>query len=136
MQLNMESESENKNYARRELHIWAFYSNLFSFNLYGDPSMGLSNEKIDANPPSVEIQRPENGIYIFGNEIIPFFIPVIIGSIDVKAFVNDEKGIEKVEFYLDNHLEKSVQNQPYEWKYNAIGMHKIKVVAILITMEI
>lgn len=57
-------------------------------------------------------------------------MPVIIGSIDVKAFVNDEKGIEKVEFYLDNHLEKSVQNQPYEWKYNAIGMHKIKVVAI------
>ena len=112
------------------LRIWAFYSNLFSFNLYGDPSMGLSNEKIDANPPSVEIQQPENGIYIFGNKIIPFFMPLIIGSVDVKAIANDENGIEKVEFYLDNHLETSIENQPYEWKCNAIGMHKIKVVAI------
>ena len=112
------------------LRIWAFYSNLFSFNLYGDPSMGLSNEKVDANPPSVEIQQPENGIYIFGNKIIPFFMPLIIGSVDVKAIANDENGIEKVEFYLDNHLETSIENQPYEWKYNAIGMHKIKVIAI------
>ena len=27
-------------------------------------------------------------------------------------------------------METSIEKQPYEWKYNAIGMHKIKVVAI------
>ncbi|MCD6222785.1 MAG: hypothetical protein J7K12_03780, partial [Thermoplasmata archaeon] len=114
----------------RDYSIPWFYANIYAFNLYGDPSMGLSNEKVDANPPSVEIQQPENGIYIFGNKIIPFFMPVIIGSMDVKAIANDENGIEKVEFYLDNHMVASIENQPYEWKYNAIGMHKIKVIAI------
>jgi len=119
-----------ENITNLDLKIWAFYSNLFSFTLYGDPSIGLSNEKIDAKPPSVEIQQPENGIYIFGNKIIPFFMPVIIGSLDVKAIASDESGVKRVEFYLDNHLEASMENEPYEWEYNGIGIHKIKVVAI------
>lgn len=119
-----------KNKTNLNLHIWAFYSNLLSFNLYGDPSMGLRNEKIDAKPPKVIIEKPENGIYIFGNKIMPFFMPIIIGSMDVEAVATDENGIERVEFYLDNHLAASLQNEPYEWKYNAIGIHKIKAVAI------
>ncbi|HEC76133.1 MAG TPA: hypothetical protein ENI33_02595 [Thermoplasmatales archaeon] len=111
---------------------WIFrcYDNLYGFNLYGDPSMGLSNEKVDANPPEVSIQQPENGIYIFGNKIIPFPVPLIIGSINVKATVSDESGIERVEFYLENHLKASMEKEPYEWEYNGIGFHKIKVVAI------
>ena len=109
---------------------WAFYSNLFSFTLYGDPSMGVSNEKIDANPPRVSIEKPDNGIYTFGHKIIPFFMPLIIGSINVKAIAEDENGIEKVEFYLDNSLKGIAGNPPYEWKYNIIGFHKIKVAAI------
>lgn len=113
-----------------DLKIWAFYSNLFSFNLYGDPSMGLSNKKVDANPPQITIQQPENGIYIFGNKIFPFLFPLLIGKTDIKAIAWDENGIERVEFYMDNSLRASIENEPYEWKYHAIGFHKIKVVAI------
>ena len=57
-------------------------------------------------------------------------MPLIIGSINVKAIAEDENGIEKVEFYLDNSLKGIASNPPYEWKYNIIGFHKIKVAAI------
>jgi len=119
-----------RNITNLDLKIWSFYSNLYSFNLYGDPSMGLDNKKIDANPPQVSIEKPRNGIYIFGNKIIPFSMPIIIGSINVKATATDGNGIERVEFYLDNSLKASLEKEPYEWEYNAIGFHKIKVVAI------
>lgn len=107
-----------------------FYANIYTYNIYGDPSIGLSNEKVDANPPQISIQQPENGIYIFGNKILPFPIPLIIGNVNIKAVAFDESGIEKVEFYLDNSLKASIENEPYEWKHHAVGFHKIKAVAI------
>ena len=118
-------EKSNKTWKKDVLLLGAiiFYEN------YSSP-WGLSNKKVDANPPQITIQQPENGIYIFGNKIFPFLFPLLIGKTDIKAIAWDENGIERVEFYMDNSLRASIENEPYEWKYHAIGFYKIKVVAI------
>ena len=114
--------------------IWRFYANLYGFILYGDPSLGLTTEKIDSNPPRVTIEKPKGYLYIFGKEIFPTFFggAIIIGEITVDVTAtDDETGIKKTEFYIDNHLKATVNSEPYEWLWDetVFGKHTLKVIA-------
>ncbi len=64
--------------------------------------------------------------------LLPFSYPFIIGQITVSADVEDNgSGIEKVEFYLENRLESTVYEVPYNWLWDeaATGFFKIEVIA-------
>jgi len=105
-----------------------FYANLYGFNLFGDPSLGLFDGRIDSDPPEVRIEKPKNYLYIFDKEIVPTRNAIIIGKITVEASVSDD--VEKVEFYVDNSLEACIESEPYSWIWTkSLGMHKLKVVA-------
>ena len=88
--------------------------------------------KKDELPPSVEFIKPSGGIYLLDREImsLPGF-SIVLGKINVEvnAFDN-ESGIKKVSFYVDDELVKEDESEPYEWMWNgAVGMHTIKAIA-------
>lgn len=81
---------------------------------------------------SIEIEKPEEGyLYIFNRKIIPTLLgnTVIIGKITVGATVQSEFGMDKVEFYVDDSLGHTDEEEPYEWLWDEIivGRHEIKV---------
>jgi len=66
---------------------------------------------------AVKITKPENGIYLAGNKVFPFFTKIVIGDIDVTLDFVDQVGIDKVEFYLDDELIETDDNPPYSWSW-------------------
>jgi len=88
--------------------------------------------KIDTTPPTVEIKKPDNGVYLFGSKILPFFVPVVIGNIniEVNAFDSDT-GIKCVEIYIDDTLKANITSEPFVWRWTerTFGRHTLKVVA-------
>ncbi len=67
--------------------------------------------------PDVEITKPEeNYQYKYNIKIGPLENKTeIIGPITIKAEAESEKGIEKVEFYIDDELKRTDTRAPYSW---------------------
>jgi len=83
-------------------------------------------------PPVVTITRPVNGIYIADHYIIGFFLPLIIGKITIEAEASDNQtGIKKVEFSINNVLQETVTAPPYNWTWrkSSLGIESIQVTA-------
>lgn len=80
-------------------------------------SLAVNLEIVNDKPPSVFITSPQNGA-------------VVSNVVLVKAQATDDKGIEKVEFHLDNRMEMADQRAPYEWRWDTpafpSGIHTIK----------
>lgn len=116
----------NLNYS---LNHYAEYCNMFTFNLYGDPSMIL--EGVASTVPDVDIVKPGNAIYFNNNKIMDFSVPIIIGPIDVTVNVSDNLyDIDRVEFYIDDELRYIDNNGPYSWRWDeqVFLKHGIKVI--------
>jgi hypothetical protein len=83
--------------------------------------------------PEVNITKPENAIYLFNNKIRDFFMPLIIGSVDVEVQASDSKyDVDRVEFYVDDELVSTDTVAPYSWKWirPSFFRHELKVTAI------
>lgn len=95
----------------------------------------LFGEEIeDDTPPDLKIKRPLKYLYIFDREIMPtiFGDPIILGKITIKANAMDnQSGMDKVEFYIDDVLKSNDTESPYQWTWNgfAEGKHTIKAIA-------
>lgn len=72
------------------------------------------------NPPSISITEPEEGA-------------IVHEAADIKADATDDKGIAKVEFYINNELKCTRDTAPYLWHLDTIGyangLYTIKVIA-------
>ena len=87
---------------------------------------------VDTTPPLISIEKPkENCLYIANREIMAVGHTIIIGKINIETIAEDESGIKKIEFYIDNDLKAIDYEMPYEWLWNeiAMGKHEIKVIA-------
>ncbi|MBC7129130.1 MAG: PKD domain-containing protein [Thermoplasmatales archaeon] len=91
--------------------------------------------KREENPPVIEITNPKNWIYINGNKIIPFFIPLIVGSINIEANAYDDTGISSVEFYMDENLLCKIYSPPYSFEWSGNGYHEIEAIAYDLSMN-
>ena len=94
-------------------------------------------------PPLVGITLPESGLlHIKGKPKFKFILllnkkTIMIGKIDIKVEVEDETGVEKVDFYFDDELIFTDDEEPYEYSIDKSGSfrkilprkHKIKVTA-------
>ena len=60
---------------------------------------------------------------------------IVLGSIKVKVHAYSEENIEQVNFYIDNQLQFTDAEAPYEWRMNQrfgkwlLSKHRLKVVA-------
>jgi hypothetical protein len=83
----------------------------------------------------VDIAKPLKAIYMNNNLSMPFAKSVIIGDIDVVAYVHDYWSMpieaDKVDFYVDDDLKATVTSEPFTWTWDekAFGKHTIKVIA-------
>ena len=89
-------------------------------------------ESNDTNPPIVEIHKPKNALYIKDNEIMPFFVPLIISDIQIWPYAYDnESNIIRLDLFIDDELMDSFPGVPYSWTWDIVsfGKRTIKLVA-------
>ena len=70
--------------------------------------------------PVVKILKPDNGLYLFNNKIIPGLIRFvkIIGSITIEADATDiDSGIDRVEFYINGKLKYTDTTLPFSYDF-------------------
>jgi len=96
----------------------------------------FTTKKFDNIAPKVSITRPERGLYIFDNKILPRFIrpSLIIGKITIIVNATDkDTGIEKVEFYINGKLKGTDSSEPfsYVWKRDRIRLFHIFVIKVI-----
>ncbi|MHC1625152.1 MAG: C25 family cysteine peptidase [Methermicoccaceae archaeon] len=99
----------------REGPIWEFYT-------------------IDTMPPTIEIMTPKKGyLYVSGSEKRQTLLgkTIILGWVEVKVHAEDNMGLEKVVFYVDEQLKHTCHVLPYQWRWDEtiFGRHSLKIVA-------
>jgi len=106
---------------------WYESHDMFTFNLFGDPSMLLAG--VSKTPPTIQITKPKDSIYIGNNEIIPFSSPLIFGNINIEVDVSEN--VEYVEFYIDGDLKETDSDYPFShsWTDVVFFQHTIKTIA-------
>jgi len=89
--------------------------------------------KVDIYAPVITVEKPKNYLYIFDREIIPLRKPVIIGSITIKASIEDPatSGIDKSTLYIDGTPRQTFESS-IEWQWNefSFGYHTIEIKAM------
>jgi hypothetical protein len=78
----------------------------------------------------VNIDKPENGLYLFNRKVLQLGRTVIIGPITIEIDADAISGIYKVEFYVDDVLEEIIYEEPFYWYMNQrlFGQHSLKVI--------
>jgi len=103
-----------------------------------DISDSLFSIKQFIPPPNIVITKPKQGyLYVRNREIMPLQSDktVVIGKITIGVSASSVKSIEKVEFYVDDELMKTIEQESQlvtgEWTWNklALGRYTIKAVA-------
>ena len=78
------------------------------------------NIKNTDDPPSVSIISPQNN-------------STVGGQVTIQVSATDDRGIQKVEFYIDNERKSTDLGSPYSWVWDTTsyseGQHTIKVIA-------
>ena len=86
----------------------------------GDVGENSASIIADNTAPEISITKPRAGFYFMdGMRLLPFSYPFIIGQITFETEVSDEgSGVESVQFYLENELEATVTEPPYQWLWD------------------
>jgi uncharacterized repeat protein (TIGR01451 family) len=84
----------------------------------------------DNTPPTLDIKKPNNYIYIRNIQIIPFGKIIIIGPITINTeIVDTDSDIQKVNFILDDNHIATVEEKPYSLHLNKKlqGSHVLEI---------
>ncbi len=90
----------------------------------------------DTRPPTTWFKKPINrALYINNNDMILlsvfFETTTIIGPINVEVFASDDNsGIEKVEFYVDDSLKSVIVEIPYEYYLDETMLFKHSLIIV------
>jgi hypothetical protein len=131
-------------------------TNKYGFDAYYADAAGAAEIIEGGNlPPTAGFVLPKAGyLHVFGNPIFKFkqhSSTILIGKSKIEANVEDDKGIAKVEFYINGNLVYEDTQAPFEYnmgKFNRIlsklnisiiaydeegktGTHNIEVIALI-----
>ncbi|MBN1860576.1 MAG: hypothetical protein JW840_03850, partial [Candidatus Thermoplasmatota archaeon] len=101
-----------------------YYWKIIAWDNHGASTVGVvwsfTTEILgDMTPPLVKITKPEKAFYLLNTKILPFFAPVVFFAIDVEVDASDnESGVARVEFYIDNVLKGNDTSAPYSWTWS------------------
>lgn len=124
-------------------HIWTTAGNynitVKARDIFNDESTWSEEITIriieeDDIEPVLEIIKPvPHTLYLANEEVLQFGNkPIIIGLIDIEVNASDdESGMNRVEFYVNNVLKKTDTSKPYVWTWNSFAFFRkvIKVIA-------
>jgi len=83
----------------------------------------------------IGILRPDKGLYINNEKILPFFYPIIIGPIDIEIslVLNGGNPVDNVEILIDNISKYNFTSEPYTYHWDEKTpfrfRYKIEVIA-------
>lgn len=74
----------------------------------------------DTTPPILEITKPINALYFLNTQLMTLSGGIlVIGPIEVEAVAtDDESGLDRVEFYVNQQLFGNVTTAPYTWLWS------------------
>ena len=112
----------------------------YKFNAYYADAASAAELTEGGNlPPTVGLVYPElRKVNIFDRGLFNTFFggTYLIGKTTIKATAEDDKGVAKVEFYIDDELMYEDDQTPYEYSFRKIDMfkhlfrkHTIKIIA-------
>jgi len=82
---------------------------------------------------NINVSKPDDYLYIFNKQVVPFNIPLIIGNIDFEIIdINSTDIIVLLELYIDDIFLKSKDyniDNPLSWNKFSFGKHKVKILA-------
>jgi PKD repeat protein len=112
-------------------HTLSYYAVDNAGNKENEKSLSL---KIDHSNPKIKVVKPKDNVLYFNN--IPLFRSlnrtVIIGFVNSKYTIFDNgSGIEKVEFYLDNDLKKTVYEEPYSFVTSGRNIGSLSIIKVI-----
>ena len=93
------------------------------------------NTSLEGQTIGVDFVKPLRAFYINNNRLFPYNKARIIGKIDIEVYVYEDwygqGSAEKIEFYIDDELKRTVNSEPYLWTWTErkSGKHTIKVIA-------
>ncbi|MCK5030388.1 MAG: PKD domain-containing protein, partial [Thermoplasmatales archaeon] len=97
-----------------------------------DLATGNGTITADNTAPEFAIHKPENGLYFFNRRLRPLKArTIIIGAITIELDADDNLGIDRTEFYLDNELmETDTGSSSPEWYMHIKlrGQHNLKII--------
>lgn len=102
------------------------FKNILNLTVGNGPSGLVAGRfRSDTTIPVVKIIKPVNGLYLMNMKILPFFKPLIIGSIEIQVNATDNSsGINRVEFYIDAKLMNQTSIEPYHWTWTKLAFFK------------
>jgi len=115
-------------------HTWA-YQGSYYVRVKSEDSHGAQSDWSEplaiAMPLGITAMPGDGGLYIFGRKIIDTPNTIVIGSIAVKASLQNENPLKQVDFYIDGMLKHTAYYEPYTWVINEplIGSHTLTVKA-------
>ena len=89
----------------------------------------FTTEEEPYNPPTIEILKPENALYIRNKKILPLRSPFIIGYIDIEVEVSGDN-VERIELYIDDELKAIFTDSSFSWTWEerVFFKHMIKII--------
>ncbi len=87
----------------------------------------------DIVPPEITVNSPTDFIYFKNRRIIPFFIPLIFGQVEINiSAVDNDSDIDYMQIFIDNQSVKKINGSigNYTWDRMVFGKHVIRVVAV------
>jgi hypothetical protein len=112
-QINGEGWYKYTGYFYLEICEDGFYEFCVKYkDITGNISIECINFKIDQTPPSIALKKK-----------------IGCNKVEFLAHVHDEtSGVNRVEFYLGNELQKNVTNPPYTWIYEGIINNQVTAI--------
>jgi outer membrane protein assembly factor BamB len=120
---NQSSSEQNPKHAYA--HYGIFTATFTVTDSQGNHSTDTANVTVHFPPPTVRITKPVNGIYFMNMRILPFNGILIFGPITVNVEASQEQfGINRVEFYIDNDLKATDTAPPYSYTWRTPALFK------------
>jgi len=94
---------------------WNKTVDIFSSNRYNS----IDFVAVYDSEKSVEISKPKsNYLYVFDRVLFRIGNTIVFGDITVETEIKSgPSNVEKIEFYIDGELEKTLQSSPYKWTW-------------------
>jgi len=128
---NQTSSEQNPKHAYA--HYSAYTATFTVTDSQGNHSTDTANVTVHYAPPTVRITKPVNGTYFMNVRILPFPGILIFGPITIEVNASQEQfGINRVEFYIDNNLKATDTTPPYSytWRMPAFFKHYMTAKAL------
>ena len=120
---NETSSEQNPKHAYA--HYGTFTATFTVTDSEGNHSTDTANVTVHYAPPTVRITKPVNGTYFMNVRILPFPGILIFGPITINVEASQEQfGINRVEFYIDNDLKATDTSPPYSYTWRTPALFK------------